>query len=334
MKPIHFADDTQHVLVTGATGFIGQLLVSALLDDGHKVTVLSRDPARAAAVFTGRVTCYGDMASLPANHRVDVIVNLAGARILGARWTDRRKQVLMDSRIGTTHSLVEWIARSTRKPALLLNASAIGYYGVQQQGDDSPLSETSPPQPVFMSELCQAWEAEAATAAAHGVRVACMRFGLVLGHEGALPMMLLPIKLGVGGRSGSGRQWLSWIHVHDLLRAMAHLWRLPAGTEEARASGERAGVAKVKAYNFVAPGAVHQADFVKAAAQMLHRPALLPVPALPLRLALGEQSDLVLEGQRVVPTALLAEGFEFAYPDIHSALASLHTGDRHGEPVR
>ncbi len=334
MQPIHFADAPQNVLVTGGTGFIGQALVNALLDDGHKVTVLSRDPARAASIFDGRVTCYGDLASLPANHRVDVVVNLAGARILGARWSARRKQILLDSRIGTTRALVEWIARSTRKPDLLLNASAIGYYGVQRQGDDSRLSETSPPQPVFMSELCQAWEAEAATAARHGVPVACMRFGLVLGQQGALPMMLLPIKLGLGGRSGTGRQWLSWIHVQDLLRAMAHLWPRPAGATGVGTGAERPSVASVKAYNFVAPGALRQAEFVKAAAHMLHRPALLPMPAWPLRLALGEQSDLVLEGQRVVPTALTREGFEFRYPDIRSALASLSEGPRSREPVR
>lgn len=330
MKPIRFADDTQHVLVTGATGFIGQALVGTLLDDGHTVTVLSRDPERAASTFDGRIHAVGSMASLPDDHRVDVVVNLAGARILGARWTERRKQVLLQSRIATTRSLVEWIARSTHTPALLLNGSAIGYYGTQRQGDDTPLSEGSPPQPVFMSELCQAWEAAAAKASVYGVRVVCMRFGLVLGHGGALPMMLLPFKLGLGGRTGTGRQWLSWIHIQDLLRAMAHLW--PRGDGPAD-DADQARPAAVEAYNFVAPGAVHQADFAKAAASVLHRPALLPAPAWPLRLALGEQSDLVLEGQRVVPSALTESGFVFDYPDIRSALASLCAPHRSGEPV-
>ncbi|WP_222565766.1 TIGR01777 family oxidoreductase [Novilysobacter antarcticus] len=320
MTPIRFADDGQHVLVTGATGFIGQELVRALLDDGHTVTVLSRDPGRALSTFDGRVTAIGSMASLPGDHRVDVIVNLAGARILGARWSERRKEALLQSRVGTTRSLVEWIARSTRKPALLLNGSAIGYYGVQRQGDDTPLSENSPPQPVFMSLLCQAWEAEAAKAADHGVRVACMRFGLVLGHQGALPMMLLPFKLGLGGRTGTGRQWLSWIHIRDLLRGMAHLWPRGKADED---DADNASPAAVHAYNFVAPGAIHQAAFASAVARVLHRPALLPAPAWPLRMALGEQSDLVLEGQRVVPTALTASGFVFDYPDIRTALASL-----------
>ncbi|KIQ96374.1 TIGR01777 family oxidoreductase [Lysobacter sp. A03] len=319
MEPIRFADDEQHVLVTGATGFIGQELVRALIDDGHSVTVLSRDPERARSLFNGRVHAVGNMASLPDNHRVDVMVNLAGARILGARWTERRKETLLQSRVGTTRSLIEWVARSTRKPALLLNGSAIGYYGVQRQGDDTPLSEDSPSQPVFMSQLCQAWEAEAARAADYGVRVACMRFGLVLGRAGALPMMLLPFKMGLGGRTGTGRQWLSWIHIRDLLRGIAHLWPREVTPD---APG-KASPAAVHAYNFAAPGAVQQADFAKAAASVLHRPALLPAPAWPLRLALGEQSDLVLEGQRVVPTALTASGFVFDYPDIRPALASL-----------
>lgn len=322
MTPIHFADAPQDVLVTGATGFIGQLLVCALLDDGHKVTVLSRDPDRAASIFDDRVRSIDTMASLPDNHRVDVIVNLAGARILGVPWSRRRKEKLLQSRIGTTQSLLEWIARSDRRPRLLLNASAIGYYGTQAQGDDSTLSEDSPPQPIFMSELCQQWEMEAAKAAAYGVPVTCMRFGLVLGHQGALPMMLLPFKLGLGGRTGTGKQWLSWIHVHDLLRAMAHLW--PDQTaSSAHGQNVEGSQARVDAYNFVAPGTVKQAEFAKTAARVLHRPAVLPVPAWPLRLVMGEQSDLVLEGQRVIPTALTEAGFVFDYPDIRSALTDL-----------
>lgn len=331
LKPIHFSEDAQNVLVTGATGFIGQMLVRALLDDGHNVTALSRNPKRAASQLDARVQCVGAMGSLPDNYPVDVIVNLAGARILGARWTSRRKQTLLDSRVGTTRSVVEWIARSTHKPRLLLNGSAIGYYGVQPQGDDSELSEDSPPQPIFMSELCQQWEAEAAKAAAYGVSVACMRFGLVLGHGGALPMMLLPFKLGLGGRTGSGQQWLAWIHVRDLLRAMAHIWWDSIG---ATGTQDRPTVdgATIKAYNFVAPEAIHQAEFVKTAARILHRPAIVPMPAWPLRLALGEQSDLVLEGQRVVPTALRNAGFVFDYPDIDSALSALHGATHQSVP--
>lgn len=320
--PIHFSDAPQHVLVTGATGFIGQSLVRALLDDGHHVTALSRDPERAASTLGSSVHCVGSMAALADDYPVDVIVNLAGARILGMPWSKGRKKKLLQSRSGTTRSVVEWIARSERKPRLLLSGSAIGYYGTQVQGDDTPLTEQSSPQPVFMSELCQQWEAEAAKAATYGVPVACMRFGLVLGHQGALPMMLVPFKLGLGGRTGSGKQWFSWIHVHDVLRAMAHVWPREDGRHVV-GSATKPAEASVTAYNFVAPGAVHQSEFVAAVGRALHRPSILPMPAWPLRLALGEQSDLLLEGQRVVPAALTDSGFTFAYPDIDSALASI-----------
>lgn len=309
--PIHFSATPEHVLVTGATGFIGQSLVQALIQDGHSVTVLSRDRERAARIFRGKAACIGGMDELPLSARVDVIVNLAGARILGHRWSVRRKQELRRSRIALTERMVTWIAAAEHKPRLLLSASAIGYYGVQARGDDRALTEDSPPQPVFMSQLCQEWEAAAQKATTHGVRVACMRFGVVFGRQGALPMMLLPIRLGLGGRLGSGRQWQSWIHLLDALRGMAHVWRVPT----------QAG--SFEAYNFTAPESVTQEAFSKTAARILRRPCILAAPAWPMRLMLGEQADLLLEGQRVVPARLRASGFAFTYPDLQGALRSL-----------
>ncbi|WP_233575760.1 TIGR01777 family oxidoreductase [Noviherbaspirillum saxi] len=310
MPPIHFNDRRESVLVTGATGFIGQTLVRALLADGQQVTVLSRDPRRAGRLFEGRVKCIGGMAELPADFKVDVIVNLAGARILGWRWSAARRKVLLDSRLGVTRKLVDWIARAEKKPRLMFSASAIGYYGIQKQGDDTGLTEDSPPQPIFMSQLCQAWETEAQRASDYGVTVLRMRFGLVLGKGGALPMMMLPIRLGLGGPLGGGRQWLSWIHVDDLIRGIAHLWN----TSDALTA----------AYNFAAPGAVTQREFSKTAARILRRPSLIPTPAWPMRLILGEQADLLLEGQRVVPDGLQNAKFGFLYPDVQSALKSLY----------
>ncbi|MBX9902128.1 MAG: NAD-dependent epimerase/dehydratase family protein, partial [Burkholderiaceae bacterium] len=172
----------QNFLITGATGFIGQKLVRVLLAEGQRVIVLSRDAKRAAALFDGGVASIMSMAELPANQAVDVIINLAGARILGWRWSAARRQVLLQSRVATTQSLVEWIARAEKKPRLLLSASAIGYYGVQAQGDNTELGEDSPPQAIFMSTLCQEWEATAHLAASFGVAVKCMRFGVVLGQ--------------------------------------------------------------------------------------------------------------------------------------------------------
>jgi uncharacterized protein (TIGR01777 family) len=242
-------------------------------------------------------------------------VNLAGARILGPRWSEGRKETLRKSRIGLTRRVVDWIARAQHKPRLFLSASAIGYYGIQKIGDQTALDENAPPQPMFMSDLCREWEEAAGAAAQYGVQVECTRFGLVLGKGGALPMMLLPIRLGLGGPLGGGRQWLSWIHVEDVVRGMAHRWR------QALQAGEAGGGRG--ATNFTAPECVSQADFSRTAARIWHRPAFVPTPGWPMRLALGEQADLLLEGQRVVPARLEREGFVFRYPGLAQALQSL-----------
>ncbi|WP_432728341.1 TIGR01777 family oxidoreductase [Variovorax sp. W6] len=312
--PVRFGSKPQRVLVTGGTGFIGQLLVRHLVADGHAVTVWTRDARSAAWGFGGAVRCVRTLDQIPAADDVDVVVNLAGARILGMRWSERRRAQLLQSREGLTRQLVAWIAARPRKPWLLLSGSAIGYYGVQPQGDTAELDENAPPQAIFMSQLCQRWEQAAQAAVAHGVHVACMRFGFVLGHQGSLPQLLLPISLGMGGRLGSGRQWLSWVHVHDLIRAMAHVW-----TEVQRAEAPPAA----QAFNFTAPGALSQEEFTRVAAGVLHRPCWMPTPAAPVRLLLGEQADLLLEGQRVVPARLLQSGFRFMFPDARSALTDL-----------
>ncbi|RZI71312.1 MAG: TIGR01777 family protein [Variovorax sp.] len=311
---LRFGDAPQHVLVTGGTGFVGRHLVAALLGDGHTVTVWTRNVAAAARGFDATVRCVRQLDEIPASTTVDVVVNLAGARIVGPRWTAARQADLLKSRAGLTDDLVAWIARRPVKPWLLLSGSAVGYYGVQPQGDASELTESSPPQSIFMSRLCQAWEASAAAAAAQGVRVACMRFGLVLGHGGALPGLLMPVNMGVGGRLGTGRQWVSWIHLQDLLGAMGHVWRLAAA---------RGAPTAPQAWNFTAPETLVQEDFMRTAAQVLHRPFWLPVPGAPVRLALGEQADVLLEGQRVAPKRLTDTGFRFRFPDARSALQDL-----------
>jgi uncharacterized protein (TIGR01777 family) len=297
----------RNFLVTGGTGFIGQKLVRALLRDGQRVTVLTRQARQAAWLFDGQVDCVSSMDQLPASRRIDVVINLAGARVLGWRWTAARRAALRKSRVGLTSDVVAWIARAEHKPALMLSASAIGYYGNQARGDDTVLTEAAPPQPIFMSDLCREWEGAALAASSHGVRVARMRIGVVLGLQGALPMMLMPIKFGLGGPLGGGAQWQSWIHVDDVVGAMAHLCR----------SGEP-GV-----YNFTAPESLRQADFSRVAARVLGRPYGFPTPGFPMRFALGEQADLLLEGARVAPDKLGASGFTFAYPTLEGALRNI-----------
>jgi len=312
---LHFSDTSESVLVTGATGFIGQLLVNKLLADGQRVTVLTRNAKKAEISFSGAVNCIENMNEIPVNHRIDIIINLAGARILGWWWTTARQTFLRKSRITLTQHLIDWIAKADNKPKLLLSASAIGYYGVQAKDDDSELTEESPTQNIFMAKLCHDWEIVAQSARDYGVQVVCMRFGVVLGHQGPLPMLLLPIKLFLGGPLGGGRQWMSWIHVADLLRALAHIWKLSDDPDTKNL---------VKSvYNFTAPETLTQVDFSKVAAKILHRPSFFPTPGWPMRLALGEQADLLLEGQRVIPQNLLESGFVFTYPDAESALRNL-----------
>jgi uncharacterized protein (TIGR01777 family) len=312
---LSFGATKKNVLVTGATGFIGQLLVNALIADGQRVTVLTRNAKKATWTFNGKVNCIENMEELPANFPVDTIINLAGARILGWRWTKLRKAELLKSRVSLTQSIVAWIARAEQKPTLLLSASAIGYYGIQAIGDNTELTEESPTQNIFMAKLCRDWELAAQSARQYGVQVISMRFGMVLGYEGPLPMLLLPIKLFMGGSLGSGKQWMSWIHVDDLLRALAHIWQLSVNPETKKYLKP--------VYNFTAPETLSQLDFSNAAAKVLHRPCFFPTPGWPMRLALGEQADLLLEGQRVVPKNLLSSGFKFNYPDAESALRNL-----------
>ncbi|CAN5592497.1 TIGR01777 family oxidoreductase [soil metagenome] len=314
---LSFGTKPQHVLLTGGTGFIGRQLVQALRADGHAVSVWTRDPEAAAKRFDPAVRCVQRLEELSTSPTVDVVINLAGSPIVGPRWSASRKAALLQSREGLTQTLVAWIGTLPTRPWLLISGSAIGYYGIQRQGDATALTEQSPPQAIFMSELCQRWESAAHAATAHGVRVVCMRLGVVLGGEGSLPKLLLPVRMGAGGRLGSGQQVMSWVHVQDVLRAIAHVWGMAAMAPRTEVP------TAAQVYNFTAPGAVTQEAFTRVAAEVLHRPFWLPMPGWPMRLALGEQADLLLEGQRVAPAQLLATGFQFRFPDARSALQNL-----------
>ncbi|MDP3875676.1 MAG: TIGR01777 family oxidoreductase [Methylobacter sp.] len=292
-----------NILITGGTGFIGGALINSLIEQGHTVTVLSRNPDKVAKLCGSGVTALTSLSQLNAEDRYQVIINLAGAPIVGARWSKARKQEIRDSRIGLTEQLITCIARMEIKPNLLISGSAIGYYGNQ---GDTVLSEHATPYEDFSQQLCADWEAVAKQAEQFGVRVCLIRTGLVIAEGGGfLQQMLLPFRLGLGGRLGDGRQWMSWIHRQDWINiALAMM-------TDTTMHG---------AYNATAPNPVTNAEFTRLLAQCLNRPALLPVPACVLKIMLGEMSQLLLGSQRVVPERLLAQGFKFEYEDLAAAL--------------
>jgi hypothetical protein len=296
------------VLITGGTGFVGQALCPRLRASGHEVVILTRQsnprlPEGVSAAVTG-------LGELDANE-FGAVINLAGAPIGDARWTDSRRKLLLDSRVATTAKLVEWMGGAARPPAVLISASAVGYYG--EQGD-RPITEDTPPEPGFTHDLCAAWEREAETATAIGVRVCRMRIGVVLDRDGgALAKMLPAFRLGAGGRLGSGRHYFPWIHREDT--AAACQWML----ENSQARG---------AYNVSAPNPVTNAEFTRALGRALGRPTVLPVPEAALKLLFGELSGLLLVSDRMIPKRLLDAGFQFRYPDLEGALAAIF-GGRH-----
>lgn len=285
------------VLISGGSGFIGQALSQALTQRGDEVVIWSRQPSSKANWITQL-----DQIKEP----IDCVINLAGAGIVDKRWTPERKELLRSSRIQTTAKLVNWIAQQTDKPHLLISGSAIGYYGSKAKGE---LDEQARPVEGFTHQLCADWEAEALKAEAAGVRVCLIRTGVVLGAgQGALKKMLLPFKLGLGGPIASGQQWMSWIHIEDQVNAMLWLMDHPTLTGP---------------FNLTAPEPVTNAQFSASLAKALKRPAFFRVPAITMKLMLGEASELLLEGQCVKPRALEQSGFSFRYPQLDQALQQL-----------
>ena len=291
------------ILITGGTGFIGSALTRSLTEQGYEVTVLSRNPDSVEKICGPGIKALNNLNQLKPEDTFHTIINLAGAPIFDARWSDARKQIIRDSRIGLTKQLVASMARMAVKPELLISGSAIGYYGDQ---GDTVLTEQSATHKDFSEQLCTDWENEAKKAEQLGVRVCLIRTGLVLAEGGGLlKRMLLPFRLGLGGRLGDGQQWMSWIHRQDWI-AIARLMITDSSMQGA--------------YNATAPNPVTNSEFARSLAHCLNRPALLPIPAWLLKILLGEMSELVLGSQRVIPERLLALGFKFQYTDLSSAL--------------
>jgi uncharacterized protein (TIGR01777 family) len=292
-----------NVTVSGASGFIGRRLVEKLLAAGHSVHVLSRNP-RAAVPAGAAVSQWDPMVGAPPRASLegaDAVVHLAGEPV-AQRWTEVAKARIRGSRVIGTGRLVDALAALERRPAALVCASAIGIYG--DRGDET-LTETSRPGSGFLAEVCVEWEKQAQRAATLGMRVASVRIGIVLAkHGGALAKMLPPFRGFAGGRMGSGRQWMSWIHLDDLAALIA--WTLEHPVEGA--------------VNGTAPNPVTNSEFTAALAGALHRPAIFPVPEFALRAIFGEMSQVLLASQRVQPEAALGSSFRFHFPELRPAL--------------
>ncbi|MFM7273219.1 MAG: TIGR01777 family oxidoreductase [Gammaproteobacteria bacterium] len=295
-------------LLTGGTGFIGKALCGRLAAGGAGLAVLTRDPRAPRGRLPAGTRLIRSLAELDPAEAFDAVINLAGEPIADARWTPARKRLLEQSRIALTEDLLAWIAGASTRPRLLLSASAVGFYGDQ---GERVLDEQSAPQVEYQHTLCRRWEEAALGAEALGLRTVRLRIGLVVGAGGGfLARMLPPFRLGLGGPIGNGRQWMSWIHRDDVIGLIE--WLL--------ARDDASGV-----YNATAPEPVDSRGFARTLGTVLHRPALLPLPAPVLRLALGEMSCLLLGGQRVLPARALAEGYRFRYPSLESALREATT---------
>ncbi len=294
------------ILITGGTGAIGRVLCRVLRQRGYRLTVLSRRPEKVAAICGEGVAAVSSLLQLPASTHFDAVVNLAGEPVIGPYWTETRKKILWDSRVTLSGQLVEFMERAESRPGVLINASAVGYYG---DGGDRIIDENSEGGGGFAHQLCADWEKAANRAGQFGVRVCIVRFGLVLMRHGGLLQRMLPsFRLGLGAKLGDGRQWMAWIHVQDLVAMIEFL------LERAECSG---------VYNGVSPNPVTNGEFTAVLARHLHRPALLSAPAFLLKLAMGEMGRLLLEGQRALPQRFQQAGFQFSYPDLDSALTDL-----------
>lgn len=308
-------NEEKRVVITGGSGLVGRVLTKSLAADGYDVVILSRSPEKVEnlppnvrAIGWDTQTADGWLQEADA---ATAIVNLAGPNLAGEgffpqRWTEERKKYLRQSRIDAGNAVVDAVERAENKPGVVIQASAVGYYGTHE---DEILDEDAPPGDDYLARLCVDWEDSTLPVEEHGVRRAIVRSGIVLStKEGSLPRVILPYRLFVGGPFGSGKQWWSWIHLHDEARAIRFL------VENADAWGP---------FNLTSPNPKTNSDFGRTLARVMGRPHLIPVPEFAMRAAFGEVSMVVLEGQRVIPRRLQELGFTFEYPQLEAALRHL-----------
>jgi uncharacterized protein (TIGR01777 family) len=290
-----------NLLITGGTGFIGSALCARLLEEKHHIVVLSRYP-EAIKLPIKAVT---DLEQLTDDDIFDVVINLAGEPIANKRWSDQQKQHIFSSRIDTTETLIAYFKKSKNKPKLLINGSAIGYYGIGRTND--AIDEKAGGDDSFSSQLCQKWEATALAAEALGIRTCLLRTGIVIGKNGgALNKMLLPFKMGLGGRIGHGKQWMPWIHLDDLVGIILYC------INHDNLKG---------AINGTSPNPVINQVFTKTLGTALKRPTIFPMPKMVVQLLMGQMGEeLLLAGKRVLPRKILDAGYNFQYKKLENAL--------------
>lgn len=298
-------------LITGGTGFVGQKLITNLLESNQQIIVLGRDKKKVEKVFQGKVRAVSSLLEISSDEIIDNIINLAGEPIAAKRWSVKQKEILLNSRIKITQNIIELIANLKTKPKTLISASAIGFYG--SRGDEE-LNESSKSGNEFTSDLCKKWENEANKANQFGVRVCVTRFGIVLGKNGgALSKMLPAFKLGLGGKIGSGNQFMSFVHIDDVVSAINFL--IANQNNEQNLSG---------IFNLTAPNPVTNYQFTKTLGEVLHRPTFFNMPEFAVKILFGQMGEaLLLNGQKVLPKRLLDLGYQFAFQGLESSLKNI-----------
>ncbi|MEN9918385.1 MAG: hypothetical protein RL662_821 [Bacteroidota bacterium] len=295
-----------NIFITGATGLIGSILVENLLERGDKVAILTRDVVKARRVFGDEITCYTSIDDLTSLNGYDAIINLVGESIADKRWTSKQKQKLCHSRCDITQKITALVKASQNPPSVFISGSAVGYYG---KSGEAKLTEDSPFHDEFTHQLCKQWENLALDAASDKTRVCISRTGIVLSSKGGmLPKMALPFRYGLGAIVGSGNQYISWIHIADMVDALLFLLDTP------QASG---------VFNLTSPDPCTNRIFSKTVSRILNRPCLLKIPSFILYLLMGEVATLLVDGQRVVPDNLTKLGYRFGYPYIRHALEDI-----------